>query len=76
MVEFIKTRNELKTYFSDLQERGYFHPDDKIMAGIKKNENRILLYIRNKTIKSNLIEIEAPTVNECLNFLKKELKWQ
>lgn len=76
MIEFIKIRNELKTYFARLQDDGFFHPEDAIFTGIKQYDNKVLLFVRNKTVKSNLIEIEAPDLTQCLNFLKREIKCQ
>ena len=76
MIEFLKTRNELYSYINTLKDRGYWHPEDMPYAGIKVIDNRILFFVRSNTIKNHILEVEAPSLDECLNLIKKELKWQ
>jgi len=76
MLEFIRTRNQLNAYFNSLKDIGFFHPEESLSTGIIINGNTVLLYVRSSLVKSNLLEIEAKTLNECLNFLKEEIKWE
>lgn len=76
MLEFVRTRNQLNAYFNALKDKGFFHPEEALTTGIRINSNNVLLYVKSRMIKSNLIEIEAQTLNECLNFLKEEIKWE